>query len=1136
MAGEKTLDGKRTKVQETDGCVRSVDETDVENNLKDVGPSPSEIMRSRHPDLFSDSRVGVTHQLSRATFEHYLDTLTSRKQEYQFEHFCRKLAEREICPNLRLQTGPTGGGDSQVDSETLPVAQEVSERWWVGSPSAGSERWAFAFSAKERWKPKLKADVEKIVATDRGYSRIYFFTSRFARDKDRATCEDDLRESLGVPVHVVDRSWIVEKVYAGDQALFAGYCAALGLDDVRTEERSEVGPRDTERLRELELLDSQIADPSRYVAARYQLVEDCLRSAVLARGLERPRTEVEGRFGRAARLADEVDHRQQRLRVAYDRAWTAFWWYEDYGDFGRQYDVVEELATASDVADDASLLVNLWMLLVPSVAKERIGAGEAKVKRRFETLRELLRSIVADVERPNNALEARTSLVLIRTAFALQTDRMDDVESGWRELADVVDSATGLGSYSVERLFRLVKELGDHVESSAFDELYEKLANTMGVRRSDGEAGIAYLQRGRQKLLQGRAYDAIGWFGRAEELLVKDEYRQQLHFSLIGQSCALEEAGLLWAARNKALASVDMALVSLHETGKMWSRARVGVSRLVWCELRLGRPLHGLYAMFLSSFVASRSKLADEEVAAYAEELERYELLLGVLFLRLDLTALAELTRLPAALERLELWYARAALLFALGDETTLREEGFIAAGESFGRAEEFFADWVKNARPLEAMGAPVLVFGETTSLRSRILGVEVLVETPNNAVSFGVAESLLGALEAFLATSHERSVFPYIERLDVAVAADAEVEQLATRFGDGSDCVRILHGPEVAAGLQSRLAYRDSLLECIAKLAPRMLVIKNPFRWLEELVGQERGLSRAVLFGDCVSMNDGVLADFSLVTPQGWVAKDDQEYRVLRDRPWWSEERKVGEEGPPGDGISTGLGEPAIADARRERARLRHTDLRVLSPIDVPLWNRAKWRGVLVFAREGWPPVLALGFEDYEAGRLIFRAWRERFGAVDRREALRVVIVRGVSRRNPAEYGISIGPSFRPGSGEAGKAFYSVSRIQRMTPQTSESLDRFLGSYSSVGGYVLTPAPLVGVEEAQEALSDAIDECGISKHALEVRQAWEIGENDPDSAMLFKGDEPIIPEGEEDPPILAALRRRFGAKEEEKG
>jgi hypothetical protein len=88
-------------------------------------------------------------------------------------------------------------------------------------------------------------------------------------------------------------------------------------------------------------LDKQVADPRGYQNARFQLVEDCLRSAILARGLERPRNEVESRFAQADQLAKELNYSQQRMRVAYNRAWTAYWWYEDYPAFGRFYDEVE---------------------------------------------------------------------------------------------------------------------------------------------------------------------------------------------------------------------------------------------------------------------------------------------------------------------------------------------------------------------------------------------------------------------------------------------------------------------------------------------------------------------------------------------------------------------------------------------------------------------------------------------------------------------------------------------------------------------------------------------------------------------------------------------------------------------------
>ncbi|HEY0013278.1 MAG TPA: hypothetical protein VGB79_10575 [Allosphingosinicella sp.] len=50
------------------------------------------------------------------------------------------------------------------------------------------------------------------------------------------------------------------------------------------------------------------------------------------------------------------------------------------------------------------------------------------------------------------------------------------------------------------------------------------------------------------------------------------------------------------------------------------------------------------------------------------------------------------------------------------------------------------------------------------------------------------------------------------------------------------------------------------------------------------------------------------------------------------------------------------------------------HRELAVRSVIDVHLWNQAKWRGA-GFAQNarGYPPFLALIFEDYEAATKIF-------------------------------------------------------------------------------------------------------------------------------------------------------------------
>ena len=166
------------------------------------------------------------------------------------------------------------------------------------------------------------------------------------------------------------------------------------------ESKSRTGPRDAARLEELEQLDQQIADPSRYQGAHYQLVEDCLRSAILARSLERSRSEVESRFERASRLAADVNHNQQRLRIAYNRAWTAYWWHEDYTEFSEFFEDVEKYAKESTLASDVDLLLNLWMLSVSLMAEGEIETQNARFEARSQCLATMLEAMAADSARP----------------------------------------------------------------------------------------------------------------------------------------------------------------------------------------------------------------------------------------------------------------------------------------------------------------------------------------------------------------------------------------------------------------------------------------------------------------------------------------------------------------------------------------------------------------------------------------------------------------------------------------------------------------------------------------------------------------------------------------------------------------
>jgi hypothetical protein len=288
---------------------------------------PSEYYRSRHPDLFSDTIVKTESLLTKDSFEYYLETLTSRKQEIIFEDFCRRLAEVEICPNLQPQTGPVGGGDSKTDASTYPVSPLLAERCYWGRPDPPTnENWAFAFSCKKQWKGKAKDDVKKIANLDKKFKRVYFISNQFIRDKTRADEELRLNHEYKIDVHILDRTWIITKVFEHKHEEMA--IDSLGID-VPKKEKPQLGPNDTSRQLEYDRLLKMLHQPGIYLGNDYALAQDYLKIAVIARGLGKPRHEIDGLFVKAKKLAIKYGSRGQIIRCCYQHAWTGLWWFDD---------------------------------------------------------------------------------------------------------------------------------------------------------------------------------------------------------------------------------------------------------------------------------------------------------------------------------------------------------------------------------------------------------------------------------------------------------------------------------------------------------------------------------------------------------------------------------------------------------------------------------------------------------------------------------------------------------------------------------------------------------------------------------------------------------------------------------------
>lgn len=623
---------------------------------------PTEFMRERRPELFSDS-VGVENLiLERSRLEYHLQSLTSRSEEKQFEHYCRKLCEKLICPNMRPQTGPTGGGDSKVDSDTHAVAASITERRYVGqADEKGEAFYAFAFSAMRDWARKLKVDVASIVSTGRPYTRIYFVSNQLIPDKRKGKAEDELSRKYGIPVTVLDGTWLVDKTLSAKHTNIA--VATLGIGDFEKMRSKNIGTKDFGRAKRLQELETQIVDPQRYGPAHYQLVEDCIEAALLDRGLGSPRDEVSGRFERAIRLAEKFGARVQLLRAKYLETWTNYWWFDDLAALRTGFlDLTSEFLEDATVWD-LDYLVNLAIAVRSSCRLdgfEPSQAHQATVKRIVDALEVL----AARTGQPTQAAWARTLLMFLKLLDAVKDSERAGLYAQFRQiLKDVVF----LPEYPINSLLNWLAVL---LELTPMDNelarVGEDVANVKSTR-----AGVSAKVEVRVKLAinhleRDEPYEAISQLGQAQSAL--RQYRSIDDQAWLWRLCshAYKKAGLKWAARSTLVCATNTVFNDFLQEGELSPRAVGHAYDLMWRDIELGNIPVALQWLDLWDTLHRALKLQDgpdtrEDMPVQAG--------FALAAFRSNDAELADLAALPEIFQAFSLPFPTDAALTALGYE-----------------------------------------------------------------------------------------------------------------------------------------------------------------------------------------------------------------------------------------------------------------------------------------------------------------------------------------------------------------------------------------------------------------------------------------------------------------------------------
>ncbi len=1091
-------------------------------------PSPRDFMRERRPERFSDSLPIEHSDLENSVLEYHLDTITSRNQEMDFERFALAIAERIICPNLLPHSGPMGGGDSKVDTETYPVSDQISRGWYYGiGREAAKERWAFAISAADDWRRKMRDDVAGIMETKRSYEKIFFITNQFVKDKTRAEVEDELEHSYGVDIRILDRSWLVSAVIEkGNEAIAV---ANLGVSST-LDKVVRKGPKDVEREQLLESIEKRIQDALSGDGPGIRVVDDALEAAILARSLDRNRVEIDGRFDRATELAMSYGTRHQLINAKYQWAWATFWWLEDMVRFEKLYSEVEELVLGSDIVHHLELLTNLWMCLNTAISSDTLQMEDSLLLQRTKKLLATLDQLSDDQDITGSVIYARTLGLQIR----MLADQLT-IPDAFNELQNLVEQADGLANFPFTSIAQIITELGDFFgDVDGYNALFNLVVEISSRREGELVAAKLLLKRGVQHLKVEEYYPAIAILGTALTKLFKDESRDELVRALYFIAYAYSNVGLLWAARGALINATSLASHLTWTHGEVSRLQTECCNRIKWLEMELGRVPQAIEWQKVETAFRSLSAEPDDNGLAEEETLI-FDGSLGILFLRSDLTDLRMLELLPDALERLDLQASALALIFALGYEEIVSDQWDEIDSET-GFDEGVFRTW--RDQPLAAQLPVDFSFGFESELtfNSTILGCQIQLTCENISPGIELAESVLAAMESFFSTgivtqlvAHEPDLKVSINRSEYAkfpfsfhMITEEGVPELIIIYRDFS--------PHTLSHAEQGIA-REQLSNILKNVFANIFHSKDFEQTALSFFRDERALERSVGFSGSFVTLGNVLGHNPKTIISDWISEGDKVFPLKREKPWDYEDRVQAEqlhsnlsEGPE-EFIPAPGGEPP-SELIDRLALAKHNEVQTVSLIRMPLWSKARWVGAVFefWGEDSVPPVLGLMFESGRYATSIFELWRQVLGDHDVDERLYISIVRGISVQNPSMYRILIGANLVTAMDRSvAKFFYTMYRIQTMEPQSPDNLNNFLGRYSEVGSYLLAPAVFLDTQGGPRIGYHL----GIRKKDLHVKAAWEVGRHQPEASAIFAEDDPFIPEDEPNAPVIELLKLR---------
>lgn len=1071
-------------------------------------PTPKQFLKNRRPEQFSSSEEIVINELDRVYLEYYLSNLNSKSKELEFETFAKEICQKTICPNLIEQTGPVAGGDGKTDTQTFPVSEQNKLLWYVGiNSNANNERWAFAVSTQKSWKTKCKKDVEKIVETNRGYTKVFCITNQLAKADQRSKLEDELSNQYSIQVCILDINWLLDETYKNKLEYIA-----IDTLQVPTNFKREISlsPDDYSKKQRLEKLTFQINSDVNPNEITFDQVDIFLDIAELSKQLESPVFETQGMYERAVRVAQQFGTTNQIFYAYYKYARASYYWHEDFINFELNFKGAYESITESS---NSILWADFVTLLVTQISHQhRNEEQNTCAVDDFETNAiTKLNEIIKDKSRPSNALQAEIALTQLQLAQNFGNNiKMEEI---FKKIQNVCKQGEYLIGFPFENIYGFIDELDDIFHDYPNYQALQDYLTAQSIKRNgDVKTSKIALERGIKQAEIGNYYRAIQLIGKTLLGLNKEEVSKEMIYANMVLAQVYSQVDLHWAGRASLLRSASMLTDYWYKHKVILPTAIKAYFLLVREELLIGRMAQALTWLELALIFSQQSH--DEYIDN--NKIQDIDACIAHLLLNCNLNTVRELEYLVDDFDKFGLVTSEIAFLYILGYEDKIKD--ILERG-----VDKELHDYMLLIRDCD-IGHPhsktLPMLSKYNSYSTRILGCEIITSFPNKTPFIELVESIISSLECFLATALIDNIVAKTPVIHIDISLFEDSENLISHeysVNDRGTVFEILCHPFLWEDLNqnNKPIIGEWFVFFIADFIDRGFLIKDSKMTLEKLITEDEIFARSMMFETCLGAIYNILGknshnDLLEKLTQG------TRYPLLRKVPWDINDPK--ETIVDTEVIEMGNHEDIPVF---DMEKLTHNDIAMTTLIRSDLWDVTKWEATGYMAYSSQPPCILLLFRDREQGLNIFRDLVKQLTNKDKNDRLRVSVLRNIDRDNPAHYRIVLSENIQ--TGIKASVFIMPARIKTMQPNDSLSWIQFKDAYNEHGSFQLVPAFI----NKEVPYPDVELSLAISKKQIIIKNAWEVGINDIERVAIYPEDNIFVPEGVVDPPFLKILEHK---------